>query len=245
MDLKINGKRALVMGGSSGIGKAVAKALASEGVHVAICARDEAKLHQVAKELNLPYAIQCDLNAPEAAKKLVHSVSEKLGGIDILVANTGGPPKGGIEEITPDMWQLGFQGLWMSTIDAIQASLPQMKEQRWGRILLVTSVAAKEAMPQLTVSNGLRAGLLGLTKTVSNEIAQYGITINALLPGYTRTERLQELEIPEEKITSQIPARRLAEPKEFAALTAFLASEQAGYITGQAIACDGGYMKSI
>jgi 3-oxoacyl-[acyl-carrier protein] reductase len=123
--------------------------------------------------------------------------------------------------------------------------LPEMRQRQWGRILLVSSAAAREPMPQLNISNGLRAGLLGLTKSVSNEIAQHGITINCLLPGFTDTERLQELKIPKEKITSQIPAGRIGKPEELAALAAFLASEQAAYITGQAIACDGGYLRSI
>jgi 3-oxoacyl-[acyl-carrier protein] reductase len=120
-----------------------------------------------------------------------------------------------------------------------------MQERKWGRILLVTSAAAREPMAGLTISNGLRAGLLGLTKSISNEVAGFGVTINALLPGYTRTERLIELNIPEEKITQHIPAGRLGEPEEFAALATFLASERAGYISGQMIAVDGGYLKGI
>ena len=120
-----------------------------------------------------------------------------------------------------------------------------MVKEKWGRILLITSVAAKEPMASLTVSNGLRAGLLGLTKTISQEYAAHGVTINAILPGYTGTERLKELGLPEEKMTSQIPARRLGRPEELGALTAFLASERASYITGQAIAIDGGYLHGI
>jgi len=133
----------------------------------------------------------------------------------------------------------------LSATESIVAALPGMKERRWGRILLVTSFAAREPMPHLTFSNGLRAGLLGLTKTVSNEIAGFGVTINCLLPGYTDTERLRELKIPADKITAQIPAGRLGRPEEFGALAAFLASEPAAYITGQAVACDGGALRSI
>lgn len=245
MDLKIKGKRALVMGASQGLGRAIAEELVKEGVRVAICSRGKEALEKAAKEMGAELAVACDLSKPGTAKTLIEQVSEQMGGVDILVCNTGGPPKGLFEEISPAQWQEGFQSLWMSTVDSIQAALPGMKAQKWGRILLVTSVAAKEPMPALTVSNGLRAGLLGLTKTLSNEIAPHGITINALLPGYTRTERLKELKIPEEKMTSQVPAGRLAEPEEFAALTAFLASERAAYITGQAIACDGGYLRGV
>jgi 3-oxoacyl-[acyl-carrier protein] reductase len=245
MNFKIAGKRALVLGASTGIGKAVAQTLVQEGAIVAICARGEEQLKKTASEINAQLAIPCDLNRPGAAKELVRTASQKLGGIDILVCNTGGPPKGEFSEVTEEQWRVGFQGLWMSTVEAIQSVLPEMKSRRWGRILLVTSVAAKEPMFHLTVSNGLRAGLLGLTKSLCHEIASYGITINSVLPGYTATERLKELGITEEKIVSQVPARRLGQPEELAALTAFLASEQAAYITGQAIACDGGYLKGI
>lgn len=245
MNFKIAGKRALVMGASSGLGYSIAQTLVQEGVKVAICSRDEGKLKKAALSMGAALAIPCDLTRSGAALELVNQAIHELGGIDILVCNTGGPPKGNFTEISAEQWQLGFQSLWMSTVQSIQAVLPEMQKQNWGRILLVTSVAAKEPMPHLTVSNGLRAGLLGLAKSISHEVAKSGVTINALLPGYTRTERLTELGIPEEKMTSQIPANRLGEPEEFAALAAFLASEQAAYITGQTIACDGGYLRGI
>jgi 3-oxoacyl-[acyl-carrier protein] reductase len=127
----------------------------------------------------------------------------------------------------------------------MREAIPLMRAQKWGRILLVTSTAAREPIAGLTVSNGLRAGLLGLANSISQEIGKDGITINALLPGYTRTERLKELKIDEEKICAQIPMGRLAEPNEFADLVAFLASSRAAYITGQAIACDGGHLRSL
>jgi 3-oxoacyl-[acyl-carrier protein] reductase len=245
MDLHLKGKRALVQGSSSGLGRAIAEALIQEGVLVAISSRDADRLNQTAREIGAKAAIVSDLSQPRAAIKLVEEAHRQLGGIDILVTNTGGPPKGPFEELTSAQWQEGFQSLWLSATESIQAVLPGMRQNQWGRILLVTSAAAKEPMPLLNISNGLRAGLLGLTKTVSNEVAQYGITINALLPGFTDTERLQQLKIPSEKITSQVPAGRVGKPSEFAALATFLAGEQAGYITGQAIACDGGYLRSI
>ena len=205
MDLKLKGKRAFVLGASTGIGYAVAEELIREGATVAICARNEERLRKSAQALGAHFAIAGDLSKPGAGRELVMKVIEKMGGIDILITNTGGPPKGLFEDLKAEDWLAGFQGLWMSAVEAIQAALPAMKERKWGRILLVTSAAAKEPMPALTVSNGLRAGLLGLTKSISNEIASHGVTINALLPGYTRTERLKELHIPEEKITSQNP----------------------------------------
>jgi 3-oxoacyl-[acyl-carrier protein] reductase len=245
MDLKLKGKRALVQGSSSGLGKAIAEALLREGATVALTSRNAENLEKTAREIGAQAFVTSDLSQPHAAASLIAAVQKKIGGIDILVTNTGGPPKGPFEELTSAQWQLGFQSLWLSATESIQAVLPGMKERGFGRIILVTSAAAREPMPLLNISNGLRAGLLGLTKAVSNEIAKHGITINSLLPGFTDTERLQELKIPKEKITSQIPAGRIGKPEELGAVAAFLASEQAAYITGQAIAVDGGYLHSI
>lgn len=245
MDLNIKGKRALVLGASSGLGLAIAQALADEGVRVAICARGEDRLRKAAEAIGAELAVPCDLAQPGSAEGLVRQVLERLGGIDILVTNTGGPAKGSFADLSADDWQTGFSGLWMSAVEAIRAALPGMRMRRWGRILLVTSVAAKEPLEGLTVSNALRAGLLGLTNSLSREVAAEGITVNALMPGYTRTERLAQLGGSEEQMTRQIPAARLGRPEELGSLAAFLASEQAGYVTGQAIACDGGYLRSI
>lgn len=245
MDLGLKGRRALVMGASSGLGYAIAEQLVKEGARVAICSRDETRIREAAQRMGGALPVTADLTKPGATKALVEKVIASLGGVDILVVNTGGPPKGSIEKLTAEQWQEGFQSLWMSVVEGLQAALPGMKERHWGRILLVTSVAAREAMPLLTISNGLRAGLMGLVKTVSNEVAEHGITINGILPGYHGTERLKELGVPEDKITSAIPARRLGKPEELGALAAFLASEQAGYITGQSIVADGGWMRGF
>jgi 3-oxoacyl-[acyl-carrier protein] reductase len=245
MELGLKGKRALVQGASAGLGFAVAQALAREGARVAICSRDEGRIQDAARRSGAELALTCDLARPGASRQLVEDVCRKLGGVDILVTNAGGPPKGSFEELTEDKWQEGFRSLWLSAVESIQAALPGMRKQGWGRVLAVTSVAAKEPMPQLTVSNGLRAGLLGLLNSLSQEVAADGITVNALLPGYTDTERLRELGVALDRITSQIPARRLGRAEEFGDLAAFLASERAAYVTGQAIACDGGYLRGI
>lgn len=245
MDLGLRGRRALVLGASSGLGYAIAAQLVKEGAKVAICSRDETRIRDAAQRMGAALAVTADLTKPGTTRELVEKIVETMGGVDILVLNTGGPPKGSIEKITAEQWQEGFQSLWMSVVEGLQAALPGMKERHWGRIILVTSVAAREAMPLLTVSNGLRAGLMGLVKTVSNEVAEHGITINGVLPGYHGTERLKELGVPEDKITSAIPARRLGKPEELGALAAFLASEQAGYITGQSIVADGGWMRGF
>jgi 3-oxoacyl-[acyl-carrier protein] reductase len=184
-----------------------------------------------------------DCEAPGRSAALVQQVVDQWGGVDILVVNTGGPPAALFADVTTAMWQQGFQALWLSAVEAIQAALPGMIERRWGRILLVTSVAAQEPMARLTISNGLRAGLLNLCKSLSDEVAQHGVTVNALLPGYTRTERMTELGVTDAQVAAQVPARRLGEPEEFGALAAFLASQPAAYVTGQAVAVDGGWLR--
>lgn len=244
MDLGLKGKRALVMGGSTGLGKAIARALSAEGARVALCARGQARLEATARELGA-VPLVCDLSAPGAGEAVVKEAVERLGGLDVLVCNTGGPPTGAFEALSTEQWQAGFQGLFLSAVEAMRAALPVMRAQDFGRILLVTSVAAREPIANLTVSNALRAGLLGLVNTASREVAAAGVTINALLPGYTKTERLEELGVTDEQLASQIPAGRLGKPEELGALAAFLASESAAYVTGQAIACDGGYLRGI
>jgi 3-oxoacyl-[acyl-carrier protein] reductase len=243
MDFGLKDKKALVFGGSAGLGRAIAKTLVDEGVQVAIASRDRAKLEVTQREIGARAIVIADLGQPNAARGAVAKAAASLGGLDILVINTGGPPKGTFAEVTAPQWQTGFQSLWLAAVDSIQAALPLMTKGHFGRILLVTSAAAKEPMSHLTVSNGLRAGLTGLAKSLSIEVASHGITVNCLLPGYTDTERLRELAVPVEKMTAAIPAGRLGKPEELGALAAFLASAQAAYITGQAIAVDGGYLR--
>ena len=244
MDFGLSSKSALVMGASKGLGFAVARELAAEGVKVAICARDEARLMAAADTLGAT-ALVGDLKQPGEGRRLVEQAAAALGSVDILVVNTGGPPTMPFESIASDDWRSAFEGLFMSATDAIGAAIPMMRDRNWGRILLVTSIAAKEPINNFTISNALRAGLHGLTKTLSREFAAAGITVNALMPGYTMTERLAEAKLDLEKVTGMIPMRRIGRPDEFAALATFLASDRAGYITGQAVACDGGALWSI
>ena len=240
MDLKLKGKKALVMGASSGLGKAIAESLLQEGVEVAICARNPEKLKQTAETLGCKKYYSCDLSKVGEAEKTVKQAIKDLGQLDILVTNTGGPKKGNFDEVSSEQWQEDFQSLWMSVVESLKVALPQMKENNFGRVLLVTSLAAKEPLSGLTTSNGLRAGLAGLVKSIANEYSPYGITLNLLLPGYTNTERLKNLKLTDEKVKQMVPAGRLGEPQELADLAAFLASPRAGYITAQSIAIDGG-----
>jgi 3-oxoacyl-[acyl-carrier protein] reductase len=245
MDLKLSGRRALVFGASKGLGKAVARELIAEGVRVAIVSRDANRIAATAAELGA-VGIAGDVSAAGSNSALVAQASKALGGpIDILVTNTGGPPAGPFEKMAATDWQQGFDNLWMSTVESVLAVLPHMREQKWGRILAITSIAAREPQPGLVISNSLRAGLLGLINSVSRDVAKDGITINALLPGYTATDRIKDLGLDDATMGPKIPAGRMGRPEEFAALAAFLASDRASYITGQAIAVDGGFLNSI
>ncbi len=243
MDLDLKGKKALVFGSSGGIGRAVAEALIFEGASVFLNSRDEERLEQSINETKALGGVLADLTKPHQAKRATNDAINKMDGLDILVMNTGGPKKGSFLEITGEQWQLDFQNLWLSFVEATKEVLPLMKEQKFGRIILITSLAAKEPITNLTTSNGLRAGLAGLCKSLANEVAIDGITVNLLLPGYTNTDRLKELNLSEEKIRQMIPAGRLGDPKELANMACFLASPLAGYITGQSIAIDGGVLK--
>jgi 3-oxoacyl-[acyl-carrier protein] reductase len=243
MDLNLKGKRVLVQGSSGGLGFAIAEAFVGEGARVLLCSRNETSLATAAKRIGTEGFVVADLSQAGGGGRSVSEAIKKLGGLDVLVTNTGGPAKGLFKDLKREAWVSGFESLFMSAIDSIQTALPAMELQKWGRILLVTSTAAREPIVQLNVSNGFRAGLLGLTKSISNEVAASGITVNALLPGYTATERLKELKVSEDKIVSQIPAGRIGRPDELAALACFLGSDKASYITGQSIACDGGYLR--
>jgi len=231
------------MGASAGIGKAIAESLINEGAEVYICSRSEQKLRDCQEDIGAAGYEVCDLSQPLASKALIERVIARIGQIDILVTNTGGPAKANFLDVSDEQWHLDFQSIWMSPVESIKAVLPHMKENNYGRVIMVTSLAAKEPILGLTTSNGLRAGLSGLGKTIANEFSAFGITINLLLPGYTNTDRLKSLKLSDEQIKTMVPAGRLGEPSELADLATFLASEKGSYITGQSIAVDGGVLK--
>jgi len=245
MDLGLKSKKVLVFGSSAGLGKATAVEFIKEGADVTIQGRNQKRLEKTQSEIKASGIIVGDLGVKDAAKNIVDEYIKKNSNLDVLVLNTGGPPKGNFDEISSDIWREQFENLWMSGVDAIKVAMPVFKKQKFGRVIWITSVAAKEAMKDLTVSNGFRAGILGLTRSLSNDFASSGVTFNQILPGFTNTERLQNLNLSEEFVRSVVPAGRIGEPEELGKLAAFLGSEVASYITGQAIAIDGGFLKGF
>ena len=246
MDLGIKGKRAAVAAGSAGLGLGTARALVEAGVQVAICGRDPERLAAAAESLGqAAHPLVADVSTVEGATGFVEAAVESLGGLDILVTNAGGPPLGKFADLDDAQWHLSFQELFMSVVQATRAVRPLMAEQRWGRIVMVTSIAGKEPAMNLTLSNALRAGVHGLMNTLSKELGPDGITVNAVLPTYTETDRLKQFRGSFETMAKQIPVGRLGQPEEMAKLVAYLCSDSAGFISGQAIGFDGGSMHSV
>lgn len=262
MDLGIKGKVALVAAASRGLGRAVAEELAAEGASLILCARNRQTISEageaISRATGVPIlAVQADVSVRNDITNLIGSGLQRFGRIDILVTNGGGPPAGRFEQLTPEQWETSTRLTLFSAIELARQGLPGMKERRWGRILNITSIAVKQPVENLILSNSLRAGVTGFARTLANEVAADGITVNNILPGYTRTERVEELAqmmAEEQGITpaqfkakweQEIPMRRLGEPREFAALAAFLVSERAAYITGTSIQVDGGWVRSL
>src|SRR5678815_2066768 len=262
MDFGLKDKIALIAGSSKGLGRAVAEELAAEGAGLVLCARDSKSLNATGDEITNTtgtpvVTVQADLTRAEDIWRVVNAGRERFGRIDILVTNNGGPPTGQFESLSQSQWEAAVRLTLYSAIELARQVLPGMKERRWGRILNITSIAVKQPVENLLLSNSLRAGLTGFARTLANEVAAEGITVNNILPGYTRTERLEELaQMMAEKQgisaaefrgkwEKEIPMGRLGEPREFAALAAFLVSERASYITGTSIQVDGGWIKSL
>ena len=263
MDLGISGKRALVLASSRGLGLGIATALAKEGANVLLVGRSGDKLAENCRAINADGKggkadwVWGDLADENFVEAMVAAVKEKLGGIDILVNNTGGPTPGGTQDMSTDKLDSFFQSMVLRVISLTNALLPQMKEQGWGRILTVASSGVFEPIPNLALSNTLRGALVGWNKTLATEVAGSGITANMLLPGRILTDRIEELdganakrlgksmeEIRASTVTS-IPAGRLGTTEEFGAAGAFLCSEPASYITGTMLRVDGGAARSL
>ena len=252
MDLGLNGKIALVTGASKGIGLAVAQALAAEGARVALVARDGATLESavagIAQAGGEAVAIKGDVSRLADVERVAAETRRRLGDPAVLVANAGGPPAGVPTELDEAAWAAAVELTLMSSVRLAREVLPAMRRARWGRIVNITSLSVKEPILNLTLSNALRSGVTAFAKSLAQEVAAEGVTVNNVGPGYTATERLSELfqdEAGKRALIERIPARRLGEPSEVAAAIAFLASAQAGYITGQTLIVDGGAVKGL
>lgn len=262
MDFGLEGRVALVAASSKGLGRAVAEELAAEGAHVVMCARGTEALEEAAKSVDAMgpgevLALPVDLSDPASTQALVDVAIERFGRVDVLVNNAGGPPAGTFDDHAPEAWSAAVRLNLESALDLTRAVLPGMKERGWGRVVNITSVSVKEPVDGLILSNSVRAAVTGFAKTLSNEIAHHGITVNNVLPGFTRTDRLIELahaqaerqgttpDAIQSGWTDIIPAGRLGEPREFAAVVTFLASERASYVNGVSIQVDGGRTRAL
>ena len=250
MDLGIDGRVALVMGASRGIGRGIAFALAREGARVAISSRSEERLGEVAEQIEGEVrAFAADTADLERVAELPGQVEAELGQIEILVTNTGGPPPGGALDNSGEEWEEAFRSLVLAPRALIEAVLPGLRERGWGRIVNVSSSSIREPIPALTLSNANRMAALGLFETLASEVAGDGVTVNTVATGMIATDRLRSmhgsLDEAERAARERVPAGRLGTPEEYGDLVAFLCSERAAYLTGAVIPLDGGLLRSV
>jgi 3-oxoacyl-[acyl-carrier protein] reductase len=253
MDLGLKGRNALVTASSKGLGRACAEALIAEGAEVFISSRDEVAIERTAKEINAAGWFAADLSKPGEPEDLVRATIKRLSGLDVLVVNAGGPPPGTFQSTPIELWEVAFNLTLMSAVRLIRAGLPHLKRSDQGRIVCVTSISVRQPIPNIALSNSLRAAVTGMAKTLSRELAPDRITVNCLAPDAILTDRTRNLAIaagvdPEERIKEQsaaTPMGRLGDRAEFGATCAFICSKQAGYITGQTIGIDGGALIGV
>ena len=262
MELGIKDRVAIVVASSQGLGKAVALGLAREGARLALCARTGSALEDTADQIRRETGAEVvaralDVTVHEEVRSFAGTVADQFGRVDICVANAGGPPSKTFAETTIEDWQAAANLNLMSTVYFAKETLPQMQERRWGRFIAITSVAVKQPIEGLILSNAIRSGVSGLIKTLSNEYGRYGVLVNSVCPGYTATARLVELSrklaaregVAAEEIVDRwarlTAVGRVGQPEEFADAVVFLASERAGYITGVSLVVDGGMVKGV
>ncbi|MGE0128046.1 MAG: SDR family oxidoreductase [Blastocatellales bacterium] len=259
MDFGIKGRVAMVAAASKGIGKASALALAQEGCKISICARNAEELDKAHAEIakhSEVIAIVADVSSANDLESWYQQTVNRFGQADILATNTGGPPVKRFMELSDEQWLAGVESTLMNVVRLSRLVIPGMQERRWGRIIHLTSLVAKQPVDELTISSTLRAGLSGLTKTMANQVGPSNITVNTILTGHIMTDRQQALadvRVKERGITheeyfagqaAEIPLRRIGEPRELGEVVAFLASERASYVTGVSLQVDGGLIRS-
>ena len=253
MDLGLKGRRALVTASSKGLGRACAEALAAEGARVYLNSRDGRAIEAVGRAMDAAGWYAADLGVAGEPEALVNACVDVLGGLDVLVANAGGPPPGTFQSTPLDAWEKGFEITLMSAVRLVRAALPHLKRSEQGRVVFITSVSVRQPIPHLVISNSLRAAVTGLAKTLARELAPDRITVNCLAPDAILTDRLRDIARaqgvdPDEAMkrsADAAPMKRMGDPAEFAAACAFLCSRQAGYITGQTLGIDGGSLLGV
>ena len=253
MDLGLNGRNALVTAASKGLGRACAEALIGEGAEVFIASRDSVAIESTAQQIHAAGWFAADVSKPGEPEALVKAAITRLSGLDVLVVNAGGPPPGTFQSTPLELWDVAFHLTLMSAVRLIRAGLPHLKRTDQGPIVCITSIAVRQPIPNIALSNSMRAAVTGLAKTLSRELAPDGITVNCLAPDAILTDRTRDLAKaagvdPEERIKEQAaatPMGRLGDPAEFGATCAFICSKQAGYITGQTLGVDGGALIGV
>lgn len=262
MELGLKGRGVIVAASSQGMGRAAAELFAREGAQVAMCARTQKTLQEAADQIRAEtgaeiYAEPLDVTDGAAVQRFVEQVSKRFGRLDVCVTNAGGPPAKNFLSVATEEWRKAVDLNFLSVVHLAKAVIPYMQRHRWGRIITITSISVKQPIDDLIMSNAVRAAVVGLVKSLSNEFGKDGILVNNVAPGYTATERLQELAgtralaagVSTEQIyqrwAAEIPVRRLADPKEIADVIVWLASERASYVTGQTLLIDGGIYRGL